>query len=186
MSSVKKVCICSICIALCCVLPAAFHAVALGAAFSPLHLPVLLCGLLCGWPYGAFCGIAGPVLSCLVTGMPSAVRLIYMVPELCAYGLFSGFLFHVIRTGRLYGDLYLALVPAMLLGRVAGGAARALFSLYNAEGYSLALWAGSYLVETLPGAILHLAVLPVLVLLLMKARLVPARYGEAAGAPEPV
>ena len=124
MSSVKKVCICSICIALCCVLPAAFHAVALGAAFSPLHLPVLLCGLLCGWPYGAFCGIAGPVLSCLVTGMPSAVRLIYMVPELCAYGLFSGFLFHVIRTGRWYLPCFWGGLPAARPGRCSASTTR--------------------------------------------------------------
>ena len=76
MSNVKKICICAFCIALCCVLPPAFHAVGLGAVFSPMHLPVLLCGLLCGWPYGAFCGVAGPLLSCLTTGMPSAARLL--------------------------------------------------------------------------------------------------------------
>ena len=83
MSNVKKICICAFCMALCCVLPPAFHAVGLGAVFSPMHLPVLLCGLLCGWPYGAFCGVAGPLLSCLTTGMPSAARLLYMAPELC-------------------------------------------------------------------------------------------------------
>ena len=42
MSNVKKICICAFCMALCCVLPPAFHAVGLGAVFSPMHLPVLL------------------------------------------------------------------------------------------------------------------------------------------------
>ena len=186
MSNVKKICICAFCIALCCVLPPAFHAVGLGAVFSPMHLPVLLCGLLCGWPYGAFCGVAGPLLSCLTTGMPSTARLLYMAPELCAYGLFCGLLLRFIRTGRTTADLYLTLVPAMVLGRVVGGAARAMFALYNAESYSLALWVGAYVVETLPGAILQLVFLPALVLVLTRAKLIPARYGADGKALEPV
>ena len=118
--------------------------------------------------------------------MPSAARLLYMAPELCAYGLFCGVLLRFIRTGRTTADLYLSLVPAMVLGRVAGGAARALFALYNAEGYSLALWAGAYIVETLPGAVLQLILLPALVLVLMRAKLVPARYGADGAGLEPI
>ena len=30
----------------------------IGNMLLPMHLPVLLCGLVCGWPYGAFCGHA--------------------------------------------------------------------------------------------------------------------------------
>ena len=48
MSSVKKICLCAICVAMCYVLPIAFHAVGLGKVFSPIHIPVLLCGLICG------------------------------------------------------------------------------------------------------------------------------------------
>lgn len=182
MSSVKKICICAFCTALCCVLPMAFHALALGPAFSPMHLPVLLCGLICGWPYGAFCGVAGPVLSSCISGMPAAAQLIYMVPELCAYGLLTGLLMRYIRTGRLMPDLYLSLISAMVLGRVAGGAARALFYLSTAESYSIAMWAGAYFVQTLPGAVLQIAVIPPLVLILTRAGLIPARYpkGEAS------
>lgn len=175
MSSTKKICISAGCIALCYALPVAFHAIGLGTVFSPMHLPVLLCGLVCGWTYGAVCGIAGPILSSLLTGMPAAVMLVYMIPELCVYGLCAGLLMERVRTGRLYLDLYLALVPAMVLGRVAGGAARALFYLSTAQPYSLALWAGAYFVETMPGAILQLIVLPALVAVLMKSSLIPGR-----------
>ena len=107
-------------------------------------------------------------------------------PELCAYGLFCGLLLRFIRTGRTTADLYLTLVPAMVLGRVVGGAARAMFALYNAESYSLALWVGAYVVETLPGAILQLVFLPALVLVLTRAKLIPARYGADGKALEPV
>lgn len=176
MSSVKKICICSFCTALCCVLPPVFHALALGAAFSPMHLPVLLCGLVCGWPYGLFCGFAGPVLSSVLSGMPSQVQLIHMIPELCVYSLASGILFGRLRTGRTFGDLYLSLICAMLLGRVVGGAAQAAFYLSTAREYSIGLWAGAYLVGTAPGALFQLAVIPPLVAALMKARLIPERY----------
>ncbi len=176
MSSSKRICVCSVCIALCYVLPLAFHGLGLGMAFSPLHLPVLLCGLVCGWPYGLLCGVLGPVLSSLLSSMPAAAQLPYMIPELCAYGLFTGLLLRWIRTGRTAADIVLTLLPAMLLGRVVGGLTRALFLLSSAEGYSLSLWASSYLVATLPGVILQLILLPILVLALTRAGLIPARY----------
>lgn len=184
MSSAKKVCISSVCVALCYVLPLAFHAMALGGVLSPMHIPVFLCGLVCGWPYGAFCGIVGPVISSLLSGMPSTVQLIYMVPELCAYGLISGLLMERIHTGHAYADLCCALAPAMLLGRVVGGGARALFYMASARVYSVALWAGAYFVESLPGIILHISVVPVLVVVLMRAGLIPLRYplGRREGA----
>ncbi len=176
MSKVKKLCVCAFCIALCYVLPVAFHALGLGMALSPMHMPVLLCGLVCGWGYGALCGIAGPALSSLLSSMPAAAQLPYMIPELCAYGLLTGLLMKWIRTGKTAADLYLAMVPAMLLGRVVGGLVRAAFFLANAQSYTLAMWAGAYLTGTLPGAVLHLAVVPALVLVLTRAGLIPARY----------
>lgn len=176
MSSVKKACICSLCTALCTALPIAFHALALGAAFSPMHLPVLLCGLLCGWPYGLFCGVAGPVIGSALTSMPVPVQLIYMVPEHAVYGLAAGLLMACIRTGRTSLDCLLTLVPAMLLGRAVGGACQAAFYLSHGRAYSLALWAGGYLVKTLPGAAMQLVLLPALAVVLMKAGLIPRRY----------
>lgn len=181
MSSVKKACLCSVCTALCYVLPLALHLFGLGKALSPIHLPVLLCGLVCGAPYGAFCGVAGPVISSVLSGMPSASQLAYMVPELAAYGLCAGWGMRLIRTGRTYPDLLLSLLPAMLLGRIAGGAAQAAFFLSARREYTAALWAGTFLVSTAPGAAMQLAVLPVLVLTLERAKLIPARYPSKGG-----
>lgn len=179
MSSVKRACICAVCIALCYVLPMAFHAFGAGSVLLPMHIPVLLCGLLCGWSYGAFCGIAGPVLSSVLSGMPSATGLVSMVPELCAYGLVSGLLLRFLRTKSTYGDLYLALICAMLAGRIVGGIAKTLFYLSGLSGMgelSFAMLAGSYFVQGVPGIIIQLVVLPTLVFALMKARLIPQRY----------
>ncbi len=68
MSVVKKSIITAVCLALCVVLPQAFHAVPnAGSVYLPMHLPILLCGLICGWPFGLLCGLAGPALSTLFT-----------------------------------------------------------------------------------------------------------------------
>lgn len=178
MSSVKKLCICAICIALCCVLPMAFHAVGLGSQLSPMHIPPLLCGLLLGPVYGAVCGVVGPILASLTTGMPPMMRLLHMGPELCAYGLFAGLAMQFIRTRRMGLDMYISLIAAMVAGRIVGGIAQWLVVTVIGGGqvFTIAIWATSYIVSTLPGAVAHLILIPMLVVILEKARVIPARY----------
>ncbi len=176
MSSIKKLCVTAICIALCYVLPLAFHGLGLGSLLSPMHIPVLLCGLLCGWAYGAVCGIIGPGLSCLLSGMPSPVALSFMIPELVVYGLASGLLYRLVRTKYPIADIYIALIGAMILGRIAGGIASALFYLGKSQGFTIAIWASSYFLGTAPGIVCHLIVIPLLVLTLQRTGAVPRRY----------
>lgn len=179
MSSIKKICVTAIMIALCCILPTMFHMAGLGTAFSPMHIPVLLCGLICGGWYGLFCGVAGPILSSLLTGMPGASMLLSMVPELITYGLITGLVMRFVRTGKLTADLYISLIVAMLAGRVVGGIAKALVFMGSGEAFTLSVWVSSYFVTALPGIICHLIVVPVLVMALYRAKLIPARYSSA-------
>ena len=176
MSSVKQATITALCIALCYVLPVVFHATGLGSAFSPMHIPVLLCGLVCGSGYGIFCGLAGPVLSSVLSGMPTVTQLIYFVPELTVYGFVTGLMMKLVRTKKLVVDLYISLAVAMLAGRLVGGIAEALFYLGSGQTFTLAAVAAGYFVTTIPGIICHLIVIPILVTTLMKARLIPNRY----------
>lgn len=176
MSSVKQATITALCIALCYVLPVVFHATGLGSAFSPMHIPVLLCGLVCGSGYGIFCGFAGPVLSSVLSGMPTVTQLIYFVPELTIYGFVTGLMMKLVRTKKLVVDLYISLAVAMLAGRLVGGIAEALFYLGSGQTFTLAAVAAGYFVTTIPGIICHLIVIPILVTTLMKARLIPNRY----------
>jgi hypothetical protein len=178
MTNMKRLCICAICIALCYVLPVAFHGIGLGSILSPMHIPVLLCGLVCGGGYGAVCGVVGPVLSSLLSGMPPVTALFSMIPELVFYGLVGGILMARVRTGKLLGDVYISLAGAMLFGRIAGGIAKAIFVTVMATGdaFTISMWVSSYFVSAVPGIVAHLVLIPILVMTLVKARVIPAWY----------
>ena len=164
-----------LCIALCVALPLAFHAVPnAGSVFSPMHIPVLLCGLICGCPLGLACGLLGPLLSSLITGMPPQAYLPPMMVELAVYGLVTGLMMRFIRMGNLIADLFFSLITAMLIGRVAAGLARAL--IFAPGKMTLAAWAGSYFVTSLPGIAIQLVFIPAIVIALEKAKLIPVRY----------
>ena len=42
----------------------------IGAMLSPMHIPVLLCGFMCGWPWGMAVGFIAPLLRSVTFGMP--------------------------------------------------------------------------------------------------------------------
>ena len=174
MSAVKKSIITAVCIALCVVLPQAFHAIPnAGAVYLPMHIPVILCGLICSWQYGLLCGLIGPVLSTLFTGMPPVAILPAMLCETVVYGAMSGLMMQWVHTKKVYADLYISLIAAMIAGRIVGGAAKAL--IFSRGEYTVATWAVGYFVTSLPGVIIQLALIPSIVFALMKARLIPDR-----------
>ena len=174
MSHIKKLVLTAVCSALCVIVPMAFHSIPnAGQVFLPMHIPVLLCGMLCGWPYGLACGLIGPSLSSLLTGMPLPAVLPGMLVECAMYGCASGLLLRYVRTGNRYADLYISLIPAMLLGRVISGIVK---GLILTPGLSLAAWASASFVTSLPGIAIQLLLVPILVLGLERAKLIPKRY----------
>lgn len=125
------------------VLPQVFHLTggpASGAVFLPMHIPVLIAGLLLGPFYGLAIGAIAPACSFLITQMPTAARLPFMIIELAIYGLVSGILHHTLGlcrfrfsrrprqenaekttlsdAERLTG-IYISLILAMAAGRIA-------------------------------------------------------------------
>lgn len=175
MTAVKKLTMTAICVALCVVVPQAFHMIPdAGSVFCPMHLPVFICALICGWEYGMLCGTLGPVLSCMLTGMPPVAYLPPMMIELATYGIVTGLLFKVVRTGRIYADLYVSLSVAMVIGRIIAGIAKAL--IFMPGQITVAIWASTHFVTALPGIIIQLMLIPNIIFALMRAHVIPARY----------
>ena len=178
LSSIKRLTLTALCIALCVVVPMAFHVIPnAGAVMLPMHIPVLLCGLVCGWQYGLLCGILGPLVYSVLTGMPPAAMLPGMMVECGMYGCVGGLMMERIRTGSLYADLYICLPVAMLAGRVISGIVKALILT---PGLSFTAWATASFVTALPGISIQLILLPTLIVALTRASLIPARYQRTA------
>ncbi len=171
---VKKLVYTAVCVALCVVLPMAFHAVQnAGQVFLPMHIPVLLCGLICGWPYGFLCGLLGPLLSSVITAMPPAAMLPSMMVECAVYGCVSGLMLALVHTKRSLLDLYISMVTAMVAGRLLAGLAK---SLIFSPGTAPFAWVSTSLVAGIPGIAIQLALIPLVVTALTRAKLLPKRY----------
>lgn len=171
----KQLVLAALCVALGVVLPVAFHSIPnAGSVLLPMHIPVLLCGLVCGPVYGLLSGILTPLLSSMIAGMPPIAYLPGMLCELAAYGLAAGVLRRFVRTGKRPLDLYIQLVSAMLIGRLVYGVMNAL--IFSAGNYSFAVFVSGAFVTALPGIVIQLVLLPAVVLLLEKARLVEKPY----------
>jgi len=179
-NNVKRLVLAAVCTALCVVLPIAFHAIPnAGQVILPMHIPVLLCGLICSWPYGFICGLLGPLLSSLITGMPPAAMLPAMMIECATYGCISGLMLCFVHTKKVYVDLYICQIVAMFAGRFVAGLAKAMFL---APGTPVFAWVSTSLVSGIPGIVIQLAVLPTIVYALMRAKVIPMRYPhEQAG-----
>lgn len=171
MNSTKKIVLAGLCVALGIVLPMAFHAIPnAGSIFLPMHIPVLLCGLICGPVYGLACGAITPAVSSVATGMPPAAILPGMVCELAVYGLVSGLLTERVRTGNRVVDIYISLIVAMVCGRLVSGLLNSL--IFRAGAYSMQLWVTASFVTSLPGIVIQLIAVPAIVGALMRARLI--------------
>lgn len=177
---VKNLVMTAMCIAIGIVLPQALHAIPnAGSIFLPMHIPVLLCGLICSWPYGLACGILTPLLSSLLTNMPPMAYLPAMLVELAIYGLISGLFMHFIRTKYTLLNIYVSLVAAMISGRILYGIVNAL--IFRAGSYSMQIWLTASFVTALPGIIIQIVVIPLLIFALERARVIalPKRKLEA-------
>ena len=176
VSHIKRITFTAVCLALCVVLPLALHMIPnAGSVISPMHIPVLLCGLICGWPYGLICGLIGPLLSSVITGMPPAAMLPSMMVECGTYGFVTGLMMRYVRTGRPTADLYISMITAMIMGRTVAGLAKALIFTPGAAPFA---WVTTSLVAGIPGIVIQLIVMPTVIFALTKAHLIPPRYPE--------
>ena len=65
-----------------------------GSMLCPMHIPALLCGFFCGWPWGLMVGFVAPILRSVTFGMPPMFPVaICMAFELATYGAVSGALY---------------------------------------------------------------------------------------------
>ena len=140
----------------------------IGNMFCPMHYPVLLCGFVCGWPWGMAVGLIAPIMRSLIFGMPPLYpTAIAMAFELAAYGAVSGVFYRILPKKKW--NVYVSLLIAMLAGRLVwGGAQYILLGMQGKQFSASAFYAGA-VSQAIPGIILQIVLIPVIVMLLQKA-----------------
>lgn len=162
MNKTKKLTLTAMCLALGVILPQAFHMIPnVGNIFLPMHIPVLICGFICGPFYGLTVGIITPCLSHIIFSMPPAMMLGQMIVELGVYGLCTGLLNQIITINNELLKYYLVLIISMVVGRITYGICNAL--LFKAGNYSLSIWLSAAFIKGLPGIIIQLVLIPTIV-----------------------
>ena len=138
-----------------------------GSMLCPMHLPALLCGFFCGWPWGLMVGFVAPILRSVTFGMPPMFPVaICMAFELATYGAVSGALYQ--KLPRKKSSIYIALLVAMVVGRLVWGAARLICAGLDTTAFGLsAFWAGA-VTTAIPGIIVQIILVPILVMALEK------------------
>jgi len=136
----------ALCLALCMVLPFLTGQIPqIGSALSPMHIPVLLCGFICGWPYGLVVGFLAPLLRFMLFGMPPIFPTgIAMAFELASYGVATGLLYK--KLPKTIPNIYISLIVSMLAGRVVWGIVMSIIAGVSQVQFSLPLFlAGAFI-----------------------------------------
>ena len=93
-----------------------------------------------------------------------------MAFELAAYGAVAGLMYRALPKKK--SNIYVALITAMIAGRLVWGAARFLCTGLDPSKFGFAaFWAGAF-TQAIPGIILHIILIPLLVMALEKAKLI--------------
>ena len=143
-----------------------------GSMLCPMHIPALLCGFVCGWGWGLAVGFIAPLLRSVIFGMPPMFPTAFsMAFELAAYGAAAGLLYRALPKKTL--NIYLSLILSMLIGRLVWGAVRFILAGLTTSTFSFAAFVSGAFTTAIPGIILHIILIPVLVIAMEKARLIP-------------
>ena len=179
MNNVKKLAVTAMLFAVGMVLPFFIGQIpAIGKMLLPMHIPVLLCGFIVGWQYGALIGFLLPIVRGLVFGMPPLYpNAVAMAFEMAAYGFVSGYLYSHARW-QCTKMLYISLVTAMLAGRIVWAFTEVILLGIGGNIFTWKMFAAGAFLNAIPGIIVQLTLIPIIMVTLRRAKVVPLWIGN--------
>lgn len=140
----------------------------IGSMLLPMHIPILLCGFVCGAPFGLAAGFITPLLRSVIFGMPP--HAVAMAFELATYGFVSGLLYRLLQKRKLF--VYVSLIISMICGRIIWGIVS--FFLYGLEGtaFTWQIFAGGAFINAVPGIIIQILIIPLIIFALEKGSMI--------------
>lgn len=134
----------------------------IGNMLLPMHIPVLLAGLVCGWKYGLLVGFLVPLLRSVMFGMPPMFPIaIAMAFELATYGLVSGLLYKMFAKSKF--RILIALIGAMIDGRIVWGIATYFLLGISGSQFTREMFIAGAFLNAIPGIIAQLILIPIIV-----------------------
>ena len=145
----------------------------IGSMLCPMHLPVLICGFICGPVWGAVVGFIAPLFRSLLTGgfPPLFPTAVCMALELTAYGAVAGVIHKLLPRKRVF--IYCSLLSAMIVGRIVWGIA--MFVCLGTGGFTFAAFLAGAVTGAIPGIIAQIILVPAIVMLLDNPKILKLR-----------
>lgn len=135
----------------------------IGSMLCPMHIPVLLCGFICGWPWGLAVGFIAPLLRSVSLGVPLFFpKAICMALELSTYGAVSGIMHKILPQKKIF--IYCSLLTAMIAGRIVWGAAMFVCLGISKGTFTFAAFMSGAFINAIPGIIAQIILIPLLVM----------------------
>lgn len=161
LTKTKELVLSGLLIALGLVLPMAFHLFkAGGPVFLPMHIPVLLGGMILSPVFALLVGVLTPIVSNLLTSMPPLMPMLpIMIVELGLYGLIASIL-----RKKLNLNVFISLIVSMIIGRIGAGLVvyvmTSVFAVQFAPPIAFVIGGIS---KGIPGIIIQLIFIPIIV-----------------------
>lgn len=134
----------------------------IGNMLLPMHIPVFLCGLICGWQYGLAIGLMLPIFRSLLFSMPPIYpNALSMAAELAVYGAIAGFIYSRFKKQSVL-TVYASMLPAMLMGRAAWAVAEIVLLGISGGEFTWSMFISGAFVTAVPGIILQLVLIPLI------------------------
>ena len=146
----------------------------IGSMLCPMHLPVLLCGFICGWPWGLIVGLIAPIFRSLTLGMPPLFpTAVCMAFELAAYGAIAGVMHKLLPKKKL--SIYCSLITAMIVGRLVWGVAMYVCMGVRGGSFTFTAFLSGAILNAVPGIIVQIVLIPILVMVLDNPKVLKLR-----------
>jgi thiamine transporter ThiT len=143
----------------------------MGSKILPMHIPVLLTGFLCGWPYGLLVGFIVPIFRSLLFTMPPMFpTAVAMAFELATYGTATGIMYYIFPKKNIF--IYINLIISMICGRIIWGIVSLFLFGLNGTSFTWKIFVSGALLNALPGIIIQIIIIPIIIISLKKGRII--------------
>lgn len=139
----------------------------INSIFCPMHIPIFLCGFICGWKWGLAVGFTAPLLRSVTFGFPVFYPIaVSMAFELAAYGLICGLMHMLLPKKKPF--IYCSLISAMIVGRIFRAIATLVCTELVGNNFAFKAFFTGVIIKSVPGMIAHIIIVPVTVILIEK------------------